>query len=66
MYGNNPVPVVAFVIAFWAGTAALTYGVLRLVAWVSSGLSEGTLVKTWGRVASLALPIGLLRSASMS
>jgi hypothetical protein len=35
MYGNHPVPVVvAFVVAFWAGTSALAYGVLRLVVWV--------------------------------
>lgn len=35
MYGNHPLPVVAFfVVAFWAGVSTLFYGVLRLVAWV--------------------------------
>jgi hypothetical protein len=39
MYGNHPVPVVvAFVVAFWAGTLTLAYGVLRLVALVLSAI----------------------------
>jgi hypothetical protein len=39
MYGNHPVPVVvAFVVAFLAGTLTLAYGVLRLVALVLSAI----------------------------
>jgi hypothetical protein len=34
VHRRHPVPVVAaFVVAFWAGTSALAYVVLRLVAW---------------------------------